>query len=141
MRSNTLDMMNKVKTFLIENTHISAKAIAKKCKMSEGAVYRLIRLMRNDGIGIHVTSKGYVLSEFASKIDDTGFLRRLNGRRTSDCIAIQASAPYIKKRWNTVEDKRGLGIILGALSSDLTLLGEGLSVIQALEDKQGLAVI
>jgi len=138
MRARTLEMMGKVKDLLIKNEYLSADVIAEKCHLSLGAVYRIIRLMRLEGIGTHVTPQGYVLSEYAHKQDDTHFLRRLNGRRTSDHIALQAAAMHIRKRWNTLEEKRHLGLILGPLGSDVKMLSAGLTSIKALEDKLGL---
>ena len=139
MRSSTIEMMKKVKNLLIETpNYLSAQDIAEHCNLSVSSVYRLIRMMRLEGIGIHVTPHGYVLSEFAEKKDDTHFMRRLNGRRTSDIIAIQAAAPHIKKRWSAVEDKKNMGIILAPLNSDIKLLDAGLESIKALEDKYGL---
>jgi hypothetical protein len=138
MRVSTIDMMKKVQNLLTEKEYLSAKEIAKLCNLNIGAVYRIIRIMRSEGIGAHVTPKGYILSEFAKKTDDVHFFRRLNGRRVSDYLALQAAAPHIKKRWRGVEDKRNLGIIMGPLESDLKLLDEGISAIKALEEKQGL---
>ena len=138
MRSSTVEMMNKVKSLLLENSYLPAEVIAEKCHLSLGSAYRIIRLMRIEGIGVHVTPKGYVLSEYARKQDDTHFLRRLNGRRVSDYIAISAAVPHIKKRWNALEDKRHLGLILGPLGADAKLLSVGLKSIKALEDKIGI---
>jgi hypothetical protein len=138
MRVNTIEMMKKIQTLLTEKEYLSAKEIAEYCNLHIGAVYRIIRMMRSEGIGTHVTTKGYILSEFAKKTDDVGFFRRLNGRRISDYIALQAAAPHIKKRWRGVEDKRNIGIIMGPLEADMKLLDEGISSIKALEEKQGL---
>jgi hypothetical protein len=91
------------------------------------------------GIGIQPTPKGYTLSEFAHKSDDTHFLRRLNGRRVSDFVAINAAAPYIKKRWSGVEDKRQINLILGPLMAGSELeFSQGLEAIKAIEDRHGL---
>jgi hypothetical protein len=136
MRSRTVEMMKKGKDLLIEKEYLPAQEIADYCHLSVGAIYRIIRMMRMEGIGTHVTPKGYVLSEFAKKTDDTHFLRRLNGRRTSDFLALQAAAPHIKKRWCGVEDKRNLGIIFGPLNSDMRLLDAGIDAIRSLEEKQ-----
>lgn len=138
LQSKTLEMFEKVKTLLIENDYMFAEDIAKKCHLSSASIYRLIRIMRMEGIGVQPTPKGYVLSEFAQKRDDVHFLRRLNGRRTSDFIAVRAATPFLKKRWSTMEDKRNLGLIIGPLQSDLEALGSGLDAIKALEDRAGL---
>jgi len=138
MRSKTIEMIDKVKNLLIENEYISGDELAEKCLLSSSSIYRIIRLMRLKGTGVHVTPVGYCLSEYAQKKDDVHFLRRLNGRRTSDLIAMSASAPSIKKRWKGVEDKRSLGLILGPLLPDGKLLEAGLEAIEVFEEKHGL---
>lgn len=95
-------MIPKIQIVLTEtNTHLSAKEIATKCRMTVSAVYSSIRKMRLSNIGILTTNKGYILSEFASKSDDVNFIRRLYGRRTSDFIALKAVQPHIVKRWSS----------------------------------------
>ena len=139
MRSSTVEMMKKVKNLLIESLiYLSAQDIAERCNLSVASIYRIIRLLREEGTGIHATPQGYILSEFAEKKDDTHFMRRLNGRRTSDLIAIQSAAPHIKKRWRGLEDKQNIGIIIAPLNIDRGLLDAGLQSIKALEDKYGL---
>jgi hypothetical protein len=135
MRAKTVEVMKKIQALLLESPeYLPAVVLAEKCHLPLSAVYRVIRLMREEGIGVHNTPSGYILSEFATKPDDTHFLRRLNGRRTSDYFSINAAAPHIKKRWKGVEDKRNLGLIMGPLNVDVELLSAGLTAIKALED-------
>lgn len=136
MRVKTVEMMKKVQNILIESTvYLPADVLAEKCNLPVSSVYRIIRLMREEGIGVHNTPDGYILSEFAQKKDDTHLLRRLNGRRTSDYFCLNAAAPHILKRWRGVEDRRNLSLIMGPLNTDVELLGAGLTAIKALEDK------
>ena len=135
MRSSTISMMTKVKSLLIDNEYITAEDLSSKCKLSKSSIYRIINLMRREGIGVHVTPKGYILSEMAAKKDDTHFLRRLNGRRASDFYAIQSSGPSIKKRWRGVEDKNHIEAILVSLRSEQTMIDSSFDAIKALEDK------
>lgn len=138
MRPKTIEMIKKVENLLTENEYLWGDVLADKCHLSVSSIYRIIRLMRLNGTGIHITTKGYCLSEFSTVRDDVHFLRRLNGRRTSDLIAISAAARSIKKRWKSVEDKKTLGLILGPLLPDGKLLEAGLEAIEAFEDKKGL---
>lgn len=138
MRSSTVEMMKKVKTLLLENEYISGQALAERCNLAPGSIYRIINLMRREGIGVHVTPHGYILSEMAAKKDDTHFLRRLNGRRISDFFAVQSSAPHIKKRWRGVEDKTYLDAIMIALNADQGALEAGYGAVKALEDKYNI---
>jgi len=135
MRAKTVEIMKKVKALLLESPeYLPANVLSEKCRTPLSTIYRVIRLMREEDIGVHNTPNGYILSEFAQKTDDTHFLRRLNGRRTSDYFSINAAAPHIKKRWKGVEDKRNLGLIMGPLNVDVELLNSGLTAIKALEE-------
>lgn len=138
MRQKTLDMLNKITNLLKEREYLQAPDLAKRCNLSTSSIYRLIRIMRQEGVGIHITNKGYILSEDAGLKDDTNFLRRLNGRRVSDYYAIQSAMPYIKKRWRGLEDKRNIRTIHESLSINLKALKTGLDSIKFLEDKHKL---
>jgi biotin operon repressor len=138
MRSSTVEMMKKVKTLLLENEYISGQDLAAKCNLAPSSIYRIINLMRREGIGVHVTPQGYILSEMAAKKDDTHFLRRLNGRRVSDFHAVKSSGPHIIKRWRGVEDKNHMSLIMSALDANESALTSGFDSIKALEDKYEL---
>ena len=145
MRSNVREMLQKAKHTMSssDEPHLTAKVLAEKMHMTVSAVYRVIRLMRVEGVGVHTTGKGYVLSQYASKKDDTNFLRRLNGRRTSDFVAIRAAEPDIRKRWHSVEDQRSLSLIVAPLRVDLKCLDNGNRILLESEkkysDKKGTA--
>jgi biotin operon repressor len=138
MRQKTLDMINKISKILEEKEYIQAPDLAKSCNLSTSSIYRLIRVMRQEGIGIHITNKGYILSEYAGLKDDTNFLRRLNARRVSDYFAIQSSMQYIKKRWKGIQDKRTIRTILESLAINQKSLKTGMDSIKFLEDKHKL---
>lgn len=116
MQKKTQDMVNKVKYLLLKNNYISAFEIAKHCRLSVISIYRIIRYIRLEGTGVIPTKKGYILSEFAQKSDDVGFIRRCFGRRTSDVISLGAMENDIKKRWAAVEDKNNLNNVFKFLS-------------------------
>lgn len=116
MQKKTELMINKVKHLLLKNNYIHAFELAKLCGLSPVSIYRIIRLLRLEGIGVIPTKKGYILSEFAQKPDDVGFMRRCFGRRTSDIIALGAMENDIRKRWSAVEDKNNLNNIFKYLS-------------------------
>lgn len=141
MRGKTVEMMQKVKDLLIENTYMTAEALAEKCNMSTTSIYRIIKLLRQENIGVHVTPNGYVMSEYAQLHDDTHFIRRLQGRRVSDYMAISAAAPHIKKRWKGLESAKNMGVILAPLMPDMQLLESGLEVVKALEVREGIGVV
>ena len=129
MRPSTKEMISKVKNLLVENEYCTADFLAKKCKLSRASIYRIIRIMRTEGIGVLPGVDGYILSEFAYKRDDVRFLRRLNGRRTSDMIALGAAHKHISKRWNAVTDRRTLKLIVGPLTGDIDVLRQGAEVL------------
>lgn len=116
MRGKTKEMLNKVNTLLLENEYISALELAQKCKLCTGSIYRIIRNLRLEGVGIIPTKKGYILSSYAKKSDDVGFIRRCFGRRTSDIIALGAVEKDIRMRWSGVEDKNNINNVLKYLS-------------------------
>ena len=139
MRAKTVEMLKKVKSILQETTeYLQADAIAEKCHMSVSSVYRCIRLLRLENVGVHVTPNGYILSEYAQKKDDTHLFRRLNGRRASDYLTMSSAAPSIRKRWRGVEDRNSLKLIMESLSVNRNLLDKGLGAIELLEEKHGL---
>jgi biotin operon repressor len=106
-------------SILRDEKYSSASVLSEKLGISESRVYQLVGAMRRDGIGVHPTPKGYILSEFATKIDDVHFLRRINGRRASDYIALYAAEADIRKRWFSTEDQRLLKIVLDPLHVNL----------------------
>ena len=111
------DLMKKVKELLMEATgHIKANKLAARCRTYEARIYGIIRALKEGTkttlpLGIHSGKKGYILSEFASKQDDVEYLRRLNGAQTSVFISANAAAPHVRKRWNTLDDKRAYELI------------------------------
>jgi hypothetical protein len=137
VRSNVRDMLKKTRDIMksSDEPHLTAMILAERMNLPVSTVYRLIRMMRVEGVGVHTTGKGYVLSEYATKRDDVNFMRRLNGRRTSDFFAMRASEPYIQKRWTSVEDRRNLLLIVAPLRVNLKSLDDGNKVLLESEKK------
>ena len=120
MHKKTETMINKVKTILFENEYMSSSEISKRCHCSNQTIYRIIRKLRLMGVGVIPTKQGYILSEFAKKSDDVGFIRRCFGRRTSDIIALKAIEKDVNLRWNAVTDKNNINNIFKYLSINPT---------------------
>ena len=133
----TSDLMKKVVSLMTDNHYEKAGDIAKTCHVALSTVYRIIRLMREGDtfskrkpLGIHSTKDGYVLSEYAKQKDDVNFLRRLNGRRVSDYIAIKAAEPHIRNRWTAIPGgARQLSMILGPLTPNANALNQGMKIL------------
>ena len=138
MKSKRNEMRAKALSILKDKEYIHADMLAEKLNMSKSGVFLLIRKFRTDGVGIHTTPKGYVLSEFAKKIDDVHFMRRLNGRRASDYIALAAAEPEIRRRWSSVEDRRNLKLITGPIRVELnTVINAGKILLKTKKDLEG----
>lgn len=120
MREKTAIKVKKLHNLLNENNYLSTKELTKKLNKSAPTIYRMIRYLRLEGIGIIPTRKGYVLSESANKQDDVHFIRRCFGRRTSDLLALQTAQSDIQNRWNAVEDKNNINQVLKYLSINPT---------------------
>jgi len=116
VQKRTEEMLNKIKTLLLKNNYIDAASLAKECNLSVHSIYRAIRILRVNGTGIIPTKNGYILSEFAKKSDDVGFIRRCFGRRTSDVIALSAINKDIQKRWASIEDQKNMSAVFKYLS-------------------------
>jgi biotin operon repressor len=130
-------MMKKAMSIFRDEEYLPAKALGEKLGMRVSAVYRLVRMFREDGVGIHPNPKGYILSEFATKNDDVHFLRRLNGRRVSDILALRAAEHSIRKRWTSVADRRNFLLLTGPLQADLKSLEQGKIILSA-KNKKGI---
>lgn len=120
--------MQKVHTALLENNYQTAKQLAKHCNFQPCSIYRIVRMLRLQGIGVIPKKKGYVLSEFALKTDDVGFIRRCYGRRVSDFISIHAALKHINGRWKTLQDKSAMQQMLLPLSSNL-MTSKGMKIL------------
>ena len=130
MRPKTEEMVRKAHDFMLSSTHhVRAKDIAKYCHISTTAVYRIIKLLRLNNVGILPVHKGYILSECATKIDDVEFLRRANGRRTSDFLSVKAAEKDILQRWNSISDRRDMKLILSPLTSSVNVLRRGMKIL------------
>jgi len=131
MKSNLSQMENKVHHLLTENTYMRAKDIAKQCNVCVGSVSRIIRKICEKHIGVLTTKNGFCLSDGARHVDDVSFIRRLNGRRTSDAIRLQAALPDIKERWNRLEGgTRQLQLIVSSLKGDPARLNANFKLLE-----------
>jgi DNA-binding transcriptional regulator GbsR (MarR family) len=124
-RRKVNEMAGRIATILTDNPHASAKFIMEGTGLRKSSVYYFIRKMREIGTGIHSTSKGYVLSEYATKKDDVDFIRRLFGRRASDIIALSAAKTHIENRWKSLSDKRSLHALIAPLVPNSKVLSVG----------------
>ncbi len=129
MKKKISEYVKLVQKMLLDNNYLKTEDIVSSIKISKESVYKIIREMRIQGTGVISTYKGYVLSKYAKKNDDVHFFRRLNGRRTSDMIAINAAKEDILLRWSSVEDKRNYSIIMNSLKSDVNSLNQGFRVL------------
>lgn len=107
MHDRTLEAYDRIVSALRGATgYVTAKQLAKKHGLSTATVYKIISLMRDNGIGVMPRHRqGYVLAEYASKQDDVYFSRRLNSQYARACIAMQVASPHILKRWKGDDQK------------------------------------
>lgn len=130
MRPKTKEMLNKAAHILSEGMPVPGKTLATKCGLKVNSAYRIIRLLREGGMGIIPTKQGYLMADHAEKKDDVYFLRCLNGRRTSDYIALNGCINSMRKRWKGIEQNQlkqilqPFNVSRGALSTSLTILQE-----------------
>jgi len=127
----TSQHIGKVLNLLRDNNHVASKQIAKATRLSISSVYVIVRKMKESGIGIYPTPQGYMLSEHASKRDDVRFARQLLGRYASLKIALNASAPHIRNRWNTIRDRTALKLLIAPLSGSMNDVKVGMNVADA----------
>ena len=136
MRINS-DMNKKVISILSIGMPIFGKDLAKKCGLKVSSIYRIIRIIRKNHIGIIPTKNGYLLAEHAEKKDDVFFLRKLNGRRASDYIALNNCIDEIQKRWKGIEQKQ-LRQIIEPLYTSQESLTISLSILNKKSKTLGL---
>lgn len=136
------DLKKKVNDYLTNDTSGGSKCkeIAANLKISVSKVYQIIRKLREDGVGIIPGKKGYVKAEFATKIDDLQFMRKIYGRRVSDFLALSTSKPHIEKRWNALPNgKKKLQSLLAPLSEDI-VNSVGFKNLQIEFENEGLKI-
>lgn len=139
MKNKINDILPQIKVLLIETkgTHITAEEIGVKLAVCTATVYKAIRHLREMGLGIMQTKKGYILSANAKPTDDVNYLRILLARRTSDYISMTAAMPDIKNRWNRIEGGSGrlLNLIEAPLKSGSSLFSGGVKALLRIENK------
>jgi len=129
MRRDKEQVIKQIIQILTDNHYTRAKDISEKLNISTSLIFSLIKKMRLKNIGILTTNKGYVLAEFANKVDDVNFMRRLYGRRTSDFIALKSCESHIEKRWKSIEEKRDLKMIISPLSFNTLKSEKGMKLL------------
>lgn len=130
MKASRSVVQKKVLDALTEKNYLKAKDLASKCRCSTGTIYNAVRRLRQEqAVAIQPTRHGYVLSESAKKSDDVEFLRRINGRRTSDTVSLTPCIVYMKRRWRGIEGET-LDQILIPLRPSLNTLGKGLRLLE-----------
>jgi Lhr-like helicase len=117
VRNKTADMIKKVHNYLVDHNYATAEQVAEHCALSKASIYRIVRIMREQGIGVIPATEGYILSKYAKKNDDVRFIRTLNGRRTSDYFSLAAAEKDIRNRWNSIAERRDLQLLLPPLLS------------------------
>ncbi len=137
MRAKTSEMLTKAQSILSAGIPIPAKELAKSCGLKAASAYRMIRIMRENGVGIIPTKNGYLLAEHAEKRDDVFFLRKLHGRRTSDFIALHGCIKEMQKRWTGIQGQEFKQIIL-PLKSDHHQLNKSLSILTQKSERLGI---
>lgn len=149
MRASTKDMMDKIHNRLInvkksdkkdgKVSYVNMDALLEECNLSKASIYRCMRLLRENGIGIyHRVGFGYVLAEFAGQKDDVHTLRRINGRRTSDMINLHAAHNWMKSRWKTDWERRQLSAAIRPLLPSLPELEQSNTVLLKFQNSLGM---
>jgi biotin operon repressor len=134
MKATRTEVMKKVHTILINTVegYIKAEEIADLIHRPKTFVYTIIRLLKEDGIGIYSNQKGYILAEFATRSDDVHFLRTINGKHTSSVIALNAAMPHLKERWKGLAEQNAileLAEIFNAGENNAPLLEDSRNII------------
>lgn len=124
---------------LIEtDKYLRAGDLAHICRCSKSMVYTVIRKLREMGIPVQPTKHGYILSQFATEVDDVNFFRNANGKITSAIVMVNACAPHVQKRWRS-EKRRSLltsmvqpleGVSLQSLRASMLTMNKELESMQ-----------
>ena len=125
----TVRCQNLVDT-LDKHPYILADTLSRYLKIPVFKVYGAVRKLREVFmVGITNTPKGYILSKDAKMRDDAYHLRLLLGRRNSIIVTLEASRPYINKRWNrNVKDGKHLRSIIPQLLGNQKKINSGLTI-------------
>jgi len=111
---------------------VYAQNIAEELGISKYKVYQIIKRMRFNGVGVHTTWNGYVLSKYATKKEDVGFIRGLLGRRASDYHALKGAKPHINRRWRKSSLYPELNSAMTPLIAPPDKLNEGMKSVESL---------
>lgn len=138
MRTKTKEHMNKVMTTIEEGIPMPAKKLAEKSRMSVGSIYKIIRMLREQGEPIMRTKTGYLHASAAEKRDDVYVMRMTLGRHASDVKMITNCSKYMKQRWRGVEEKKQLLLALNPLTPSTTSIFSGLRMLQDKSQSLGI---
>jgi hypothetical protein len=122
IRTQTEENCKRLLSIFRENPTIyqNAYVLAEKMRVRACTVRRLVRLLRLRNIGILPGKNGYILSKYAKQSDDLYFIRRCYGHRANDYITLQAAKPDIDRRWNTIEGKKHIALLVDSLMMENT---------------------
>ena len=136
MRAAKLDLLKKLRGLLIDSPKkgIPAKELANALAIPISRIYGLVRQLKegygqNRPLGIHPLKDGYILSEYATRNQDVELLRKLNGIRVSIAVTANSAAPWIKPRWNSIQDKRDFAIVMRPVLAPTTLFKQSMKIL------------
>lgn len=138
MRASTKEHMKKVQSKIEEGIPMKAKDLAKRSRMSVGSIYRVIKLLRSDGVPIMRTKSGYLHAAHAEKRDDVYVLRMINGRHAADVMMLEACRNEMQKRWHNVEERKQLMIAMSPLTPSMNTLQRGMKLLQEKSARLGI---
>lgn len=130
-RKKVLEILNAARENLTKPEQLAADL-----KVPVSVIYNTARFIRtgdakNKPVGIHTVHGGYILSEFATVRHDVAFMRRLNGMRTGAYVMAKASAPHIKARWGTIENRNDYNLVMNPILGNGDILNKGMKVLTA----------
>lgn len=130
-RRSVAELKKRVLSLINEYDHPSARFIAEKMKVSPGTVYRVVRLLREENIGILPGKGGYIMAEDATVQDDTHFMRRAVSSYTSNKLILNGARKYIIERWHKLPQYKDVKLIVGAFEVGETEMKESLSKLES----------
>ena len=138
MRQRTVEMLTKAHAIIQEGIPIRGKELAKLCGMKPSAGCRLVRLLREGGVGIQPTKIGYVMPDNATIKDDLYVLRKVNGRRAADFLMLQGIVGEMKKRMIGTFGEQKYNQIVGPLMPQSESLSVSLKLITEKSESLGI---
>jgi hypothetical protein len=125
------DVLQKIYDSMIDNKYLSAQSLAKICNVSIYMIYKIIRDLRAQNIGVLSTNNGYILSEYATKKDDAEHVVRQAGKFASVQIAMYSAEQDFKIRWNDPNERK----LLFSIVTPITRKPLDIKKLQILQSK------